>query len=268
MGEWISAFLDYLRFECGYSSHTVAAYARDLAKFEEISGGRLGSSTVRAFAPALTERGLAPSSVARHVASLRSFLRFLQAEGLSKEDLRRHLSSPKLPSPLPHPLSARDVAALLAAPGLSVRDRAILELLYAAGLRASELTSLRVSDVNFEVGFVRCHGKGGKERVVPIGNRAIRCLRQVAPRGDLLFPIRRETLWRILQRASRKAGLKDRIHPHTLRHSFASHLVQNGADLRYVQEMLGHSKISTTQIYTHVDHERLREVHRRFHPRA
>jgi integrase/recombinase XerD len=143
-----------------------------------------------------------------------------------------------------------------------------MELLYASGIRASELTSLRTTDVNLEIGYVRCHGKGGKERVVPIGGRAIQRLKEYTPSGDRLFPIRRETLWRIVQRAARNAGLRDDIHPHTLRHSFATHLVQNGADLRYVQEMLGHAKISTTQIYTHVDHERLRAVHRKYLPRG
>ncbi|MBI2898983.1 MAG: tyrosine-type recombinase/integrase [Planctomycetes bacterium] len=268
MDDPIDRFLTYLQVECGFSRHTVEAYRRDLARFRDLSGGRLSVASVRDFAAALTSLGLAPSSVARHVASLRSLLRFLLAEGELREDLRRHVSAPRIPASLPHPLNVRDVHALLEAPGLSLRDRAMLELLYASGIRASELTHLRVSDVNLDVGFVRCHGKGGKERVVPIGGGAVRRLREYVPAGEFLFPIRRETLWRVVRRAARRAGLKDVPHPHTLRHSFATHLVQNGADLRYVQEMLGHSKISTTQIYTHVDHERLRQIHRRFHPRA
>ena len=158
--------------------------------------------------------------------------------------------------------------SLLNAPGLSVRDQAILELLYAAGIRASELTGLRLEDFNPGVGYIRCLGKGGKERVVPIGRRAIEKLTEHNSPGPLLFPITRETLWRIVQKAARKAGLRDRIHPHTLRHSFATHLVRNGADLRYVQEMLGHSKISTTQIYTEVDADRLKLIHKKFHQRG
>ncbi len=268
MKEWCDGFLEYLRVECGYSVHTVAAYGRDLRRFEEISGGRLEGETVREFAAKLSGLGLAPASVARHVASLRSFLRFLLAEGLLREDLRKHLLPPRRPAPLPHPLSEREVNALVDGPDLSTRDRAILELLYASGIRASELVSLRTEDVNLEVGYVRCRGKGGKERIVPIGRRSIRRLREFVPRGERLFPLRRETLWRLVRRAAQSAGLLDAVHPHTLRHTFATHLVRRGADLRYVQEMLGHSKISSTQVYTHVDHDRLREIHRRYHPRA
>lgn len=263
----IDRFIEYLQVECGYSRNTVTAYRRDLDRFAAM-GGKLESGPIRNFAARLASAGLAPTSVARHVASLRSFLKFLLNEGVLKEDLRRYLVTPKLPHSIPHPISARDAKILLERDDLAPRDRAILELLYASGIRASELTGLRVTDVNLEVGYVRCHGKGGKERVVPIGRRAIEALRAYAPQGERLFPITRETLWRILQRAAKKAGLRDLIHPHTMRHTFATHLVQNGADLRYVQEMLGHSKISTTQIYTQVDHERLRSVHRKFHPRG
>jgi len=266
--DWIDLFLEYLQVECGYSRHTHAAYRRDLDRFHALSGGRITAETVRRFGAQLASRNLAPSTVARHQASLRSFLKFLLHEGLIREDLRRHLAMPKLPGTLPHPLSPQDTKALLDLSELSARDRALLELMYAAGFRASEVIGLRTEDVNLEVGYVRCRGKGGKERVVPIGVHAVQSLRQYAPRSDRLFPITRETLWRVVRRAGRRAGLKDPIHPHTIRHSFATDLVRNGADLRYVQEMLGHSKITTTQIYTHVDPERLREIHRKFHPRG
>lgn len=264
----IDAFLEYLQVECGSSRHTLAAYRRDLDRFEALSGGRLAAEEIREFGAKLASRGMAPASVARHLASLRSFLKFLLHEGRLREDLRRHLVPQKLPASLPHPIAADDMKRLLETPELCPRDRAILELMYAAGLRASEVTGLRVADVNLEVGYVRCLGKGGKERVVPIGRYAAEALRSYDPPGERLFPITRETLWRIVQRAARAAGLRDAIHPHMLRHSFATDLVRNGADLRYVQEMLGHSKISSTQVYTHVDHERLRSVHRRFHPRG
>ena len=268
MREEIEAFLEYLQVECGFSRHTLAAYRRDLDRFAAFSGGKLVAQEVREFGAKLATRGMAPTSVARHLGSLRSFLKCLLHEGRLREDLRRHLVPQKLPTPLPHPLTERDMECLLEAPELGLRDRAILELMYAAGLRASEVASLRVADVNLDVGYVRCRGKWGKERVVPIGRRAVEAIRAFAPKGDRLFPVTRETLWRIVRRAARAAGLRDAIHPHMLRHSFATHLVHNVADLRYVQEMLGHSKISTTQVYTHVDHERLRSVHRRFHPRG
>jgi integrase/recombinase XerD len=263
----IGRFIEYLQVECGYSRHTLMAYRRDLDRFVAL-GGSLSPEPIRTFSSKLTAAGFAPSSVARHIASLRSFLKFLLNEGGITEDLRRHLTTPRIPRTIPHPLTAKDAKVLLETEELTPRDRAILELMYASGVRASELTSLRTTDVNLEIGYVRCHGKGGKERIVPIGKRAIEAIRAYAPRGERLFPITRETLWRILQRVARRAGLRDAIHPHTMRHTFATHLVQNGADLRYVQEMLGHAKISTTQIYTHVDHERLRNVHRKFHPRG
>ncbi len=266
--ELIDRYLEVMRVEYGYSPHTIMAYRRDLERFRKFSDGVLTPEALRLFSSRLASDGLAASTVSRAVASLRSFLKFLMKEEVLKEDLRRHLVTPKLPRLLPHPISQKDMETLLNAPGLSLRDQAILELLYAAGIRASELIGLRKEDVNTGVGYIRCLGKGGKERVVPIGQRAIEKLHEYDPPGPRIFPITRETLWRIVQKAAKKAGLRDRIHPHTLRHSFATHLVRNGADLRYVQEMLGHSKISTTQIYTEVDADRLKEIHRKYHPRA
>lgn len=268
MEEHIDHFLEVMRVEYGYSRHTISAYQRDLLRFSRFSDGKCTPESLRLFSTRLSADGLAATSVSRAVASLRSFLKFLMKEGILKDDLRRHLVTPKLPRLLPHPISQKDIELLLNAPGLSLRDQAILELLYAAGIRASELIGLRLEDFNPGVGYIRCLGKGGKERVVPIGRRAIEKISKYNPPGPLLFPITRETLWRIVQKAARKAGLRDRIHPHTLRHSFATHLVRNGADLRYVQEMLGHSKISTTQIYTEVDADRLKSIHKKFHPRG
>ncbi len=257
-----------MRVEYGYSHHTISAYQRDLGRFREFSNGKLTAEALRLFSARLAADGLAATSISRAVASLRSFPKFLMTEGVLKEDLRRHLVTPKLPRALPHPISQKDMETLLNSPGLSIRDRAILELLYAAGIRASELTGLRLEDVNAAVGYIRCLGKGGKERIVPIGRRAVERLREYNSPGPMLFPISRETLWRIVKKAAQKAGLRDRVHPHTLRHSFATHLVRNGADLRYVQEMLGHSNIATTQIYTEVDADRLKSIHQKFHPRG
>jgi integrase/recombinase XerD len=216
--------------------------------------------------------------VARASATLRSFLKFL-----CREDLARFVMSPRQPRLLPHPLSREQIVDLLETDTqdvLSVRDRALLELLYAAGLRVSEISHLRLRDLNLDAGYVRCLGKGSKERVVPIGKQAIQALRSylsgergetdcdcvfVSSKGGRLV---RESIWRLVRKHARHADLRGRVYPHAVRHSFASHLVEGGADLRYVQEMLGHSKISTTQIYTHVDQERLKAVHRKFHPRG
>jgi integrase/recombinase XerD len=191
--------------------------------------------------------------------------------------------APQKPRLLPHPLSRKTLEAMLepeARGPWAARDRALLELLYASGLRASEIAGLRPSDLNLEAGYLRCLGKGSKERVVPIGNPAIQALRtylaseRPESSADRVFlsarggPLARESVWRILRKLARRAGVHGRVFPHAVRHSFATHLVEGGADLRYVQEMLGHSKISTTQMYTHVDRERLKSVHRKFHPRA
>jgi integrase/recombinase XerD len=275
MHQEVDAFLGYLEIECGLSRNTVLSYRRDLASFR----GPLTRVAVQEHIAGLMAGGRRrASSVARAAAALRSFLKFL-----GREDLSRFVMSPKKPRLLPHPLSKEQLGELIEAPPAArfpARDRAILELLYASGLRVSEVSTLRLADLHLDAGYLRCVGKGSKERVVPIGKPAILALREylqrergdspeetvfVSAKGGRLV---RESIWRVLQKRKRAAGVRGRVYPHAVRHSFATHLVENGADLRYVQEMLGHSKISTTQIYTQVDRERLKAVHRKFHPRG
>jgi integrase/recombinase XerD len=271
----LEEFLSHLGVECGLSANTVAAYRRDLRAFH----GPLTRMGLQDFmAGLLRGRRRRASSVARAAAALRSFLRFL-----GREDLARFILAPKKPRLLPHPLSREQVADLVEAEtgdALSLRDRALLELLYATGLRVSELSTLRLGDLHLDAGYLRCVGKGGKERVVPVGAQAAAVLREylAAGRGDAdvdaVFVSRkggrlvRESIWRLVRKHALHAGLRDRVFPHAVRHSFATHLLEGGADLRYVQEMLGHANISTTQIYTQVDRGRLQAVHRKFHPRG
>jgi len=271
----IDEFLSYLEIECGLSRNTILSYGRDLRDFQ----GPLTRTGVQDFmAGLLAGRRRRASSVARASAALRSFLKFL-----GHEDLARFVLAPKKPRLLPHPLDGRQVKDLLETDTqdrLSSRDRALLELLYACGLRVSELSTLRMSDLNLDAGYLRCFGKGGKERIVPIGRLAVEALRDYFAQGrgdtdcEYVFVsskggrLVRESIWRLVQKHARHADVRGRVFPHALRHSFATHLVEGGADLRYVQEMLGHSKISTTQIYTQVDRKRLLSVHRKFHPRG
>jgi integrase/recombinase XerD len=270
----VAEFLGYLEIECGLSPNTLAAYRRDLSRFR----GPLSRPGLQDYVAGLQRNRRRPSSIARGAAALRSFLRFLE-----REDLARFVMAPKQPRLLPHPLSREQLGRLLEADPearFAARDRALLELLYACGLRASEAAGLRLGDVHLDAGYLRVLGKGGRERVVPMGRPAIDALRAylAEERGDAaceeLFVsakrgrLSRETVWRIVRKLAARTGVRGRVYPHSVRHSFATHLVENGADLRYVQEMLGHSKISTTQVYTHVDRERLKAVHRRFHPRG
>jgi integrase/recombinase XerD len=298
----IDAFLDTLRVEAGASPHTLKAYRADLGRFAQHvadtghpAPSLWGRPLFDGFVAALRDRGLADGSVARTLTALRVFLRHLFAEGRLPEDVTRWIEAPRRARRLPGVLTVEQARTLLetAPAGASnsrgrrrrrLRDDALLELLYATGMRASEAVSLRVADVNLPMGYLRCVGKGNKERVIPVGRRAaarvkeylerVRARRADAVRTPYLFagrngkPISRETLWRVLQRRAGAAGLKGRTYPHILRHSFATHLLRNGADLRIVQELLGHASVATTQIYTHVDAGRLRAVHDRFHPRA
>jgi integrase/recombinase XerD len=288
------AFLRYLRSECHLAENTVAAYERDLRRlYAWLGSRRLGQLSVSELAgyPAwLAEQPLAPNSVARHVASLKVFFRYLQLEGVLSENQAELLGSQKLWQRVPHVLSAEQVDSLLAAPrradGLWLRDRALLEMLYATGCRVSEMSNLRQRDLHLAERWCQCRGKGDKQRVVPLGGRAIAAVerylaeergrlagkRSPAPewlflsvRGDRL---RRERVWELIKRYAARAGAPKEISPHSMRHSFATHLLAGGADLRQVQEMLGHASIATTQIYTHVDHSRLKRVHQAFHPRA
>ena len=232
--------------------------------------------------------GRSARSIARWLVAARRFFAYLVEEGVRSEDPTAHLDLPKAWRALPKVMSFEEVEALLAAPDrgepLGLRDAAMFELLYATGLRVSELVGLRLGDVQFDAGYLRCMGKGSKERIVPMGAEADAALRVYvkaaraelvgAQRGDVLFvnarggPLTRQGFWKILKTHARRAGIRAGVSPHTVRHSFATHLLENGADLRSVQIMLGHADISTTQIYTHINRERLRRLYRDFHPRA
>ena len=293
MKEDIEDFLASLQAERGASPHTLAAYRRDLGRFGAWCQGRgldsprqLDARVLEDFPPRLEELGLAPVSAARAVAAVRSFLKFLAREGRARHDLARALPVPSRRRSLPEVLSPAQAARLCTAGAVGssapLRDRAILELFYACGTRVSELAMLRVTDVHLDAGYVRCFGKGSKERIVPIAGPAVEAVRAwidrersgMAGDSDRLFvgrrgtALNRATLWRIVKAAAVRAGLTRRVYPHALRHSFATHLVEGGADLRYVQEMLGHASIATTQVYTHVDRSRLKGIHSRFHPRG
>ena len=287
-------YLGALQSERGASRNTLAAYRRDLRDF-------LGYLHARRRAPAaaspddvvawierLRARGLAPSSVARRVSAVRGFYRHLLRDGAVRRDPTEHLDTPRANRPLPRALSRESATALVEAPDArrpaGVRDRAVLELLYATGMRASECLGLSLEDLNLSAGYVVCTGKGGKQRMVPVGAEALewtrRYLREVRPlhtrrrdSGRLFVnprggPLSRQSLWTLVRRAAAGAGLKRRVSPHMLRHSFASHLLEGGADLRSVQAMLGHADISTTQIYTHLPTSALKRMYHAFHPRA
>jgi integrase/recombinase XerD len=291
----ISSFLTHVKVEKGLSVNTVSAYRRDLAKFSEFAKKRkLALETVSRddlvdFLASLYRQKLESKSVARHLVSLRNFFRFAQIQELVPADPSVNLESPKIRRSLPGYLRLEEVERLLAQPDsktpFGLRDRAMLEVLYSAGLRVSELVGLRVSDLDTKVGCVRCIGKGDKERIVPIGKKALAIvdgyLHAARPRllgkavgSPTLFVNRRGGalsrvgVWKILSAYGRRAGLRVPLTPHMLRHSFATHLLERGADLRSVQLMLGHADISTTQIYTHVVEERLKQIYKAHHPRA
>ena len=290
----LEPFQDFLAVEQGLSPRTQEAYARDLARFASYAKPRGASGPahvaprlLREYMYHLKDMGLSPASIRRNVSALRTYFKFLAGEGHVQKDPSDRLETPKRWRTLPEVLTVSDVDRILAAPSLdeplAFRDRAMLELAYSAGLRVSEWISISVKDVLFEDGLVRVFGKGSKERLVPIGRKAIAALaiymRELRPklergegRGTLFLnsrgkPLSRMGAWKILRKYVDQAGVKKRVTPHTLRHSFATHLLEGGADLRAVQEMLGHADIATTQIYTHVDREYLRTVHQQFHPR-
>lgn len=291
---WQEGFLRYLRTERHLADNTVAAYGRDLKRlFAWLGNRRLGQLAVSELAgyPAwLAEQGLAPKSVLRHVASLKMFVRYLQLEGVVAENQAELLASPRLWQRMPDVLSADEVERLVAAPRRSDpcwrRDRALLEMLYATGCRVSEMSHLRLRDVHLAERFARCRGKGDKQRVVPLGRRAVEAVERYlqeergaiaarrTPLPEWLFlsarggRLSRERIWELIKRYAARIGAPPQISPHSLRHSFATHLLAGGADLRQVQELLGHASIATTQIYTHVDATRLKRVHQAFHPRA
>jgi integrase/recombinase XerD len=291
----IDQFLNYLTVEKGLAKSTLAAYSSDLLRYQDflIQEGcsqvsESDTALILKHLIALRSTGLNARSRARHLVAVRGFYRFLVQEKLLSRDPARLVDLPKAGLKLPDVLSVDDVNRLLAAPDVrtvaGLRDAAMLETLYAAGLRVSELIHLKLQDMNLEAGFVRVLGKGSKERVVPVGLYAKKMvdsyLRTARPRilknkvspymfiGRGVKPMSRQGFWKLLKRYALKARINKPITPHSLRHSFASHLLEGGADLRSVQLMLGHSDISTTQIYTHVAREQLKRVHARFHPRG
>lgn len=274
----IDAFLQHLDAERGLAANTLDAYRRDLTQWADDSG-TTDADAVEAWLARLRARGLSPASIARKRAALSSFCRYLEREGVLDHNPVHRADAPARPElKLPKTLSAGEVARLLAAPDRRTargrRDAALLEVLYASGLRVSEAIALKPADVDLKRGWVRVRGKGNKERMVPLGVPARDALRahlegRAAPRpGERLFPIHRTRAWSVVQGHAARAGLPRLPSPHWLRHSFATHLLSGGADIRAIQEMLGHARVTTTQIYTHVAPDRLRAAYRAAHPRA
>jgi len=294
MTDVVVEYLGALQAERGASRNTLSAYRRDLTDFTQFLNAqhrslrRAGPDDIVGYLERLRTRGLRPASVARRISALRGLYKHLVREGELRRDPTENLEAPRRTRSLPRTLSREVVAALIESPDLKeprgVRDRSVLELLYATGMRASECLGLTLDDVNLSAGYVVCTGKGRKQRLVPVGAEAARwvsCyLRDVRPlstrvrdSGRLFVNPRggrlsRQSLWTIVRRAAARAGLRQRISPHVLRHSFASHLLEGGADLRSIQAMLGHADIATTQIYTHLPSATLLTMYRRFHPRA
>ena len=292
MDRYLDLFLNYLLVEKGSAANTVAAYSRDLTRYLGFLGERepdqVRSSDVAGYLAHLKGEGIAPRSRARALSALRMLHRFLVVEGYAQANPCSIVEAPKGVHKLPSVLSGRQVEALLAAPldtgAIELRDAAMLELLYATGLRVSELVGLSLAEVNVAAGYLMTIGKGDKERLVPIGESACRKVAcyLAAARGELLKDgnspllflsrlgegMTRQAFWNIVKKRALQAGVSSRISPHTLRHSFATHLLDNGADLRSVQIMLGHADLSSTQIYTHVTRERLKRLHGEFHPRG
>ncbi len=295
MDRLVDSFITHLTVVRGLSPNTLESYERDLAKFVSylqrrgiMDAGHVNYRHVLDFLSYLKERGLSVRSVARILVSLKQFFKFLLREKVVDKDPTFLIRTPKIKREIPSVLTLDDVENLLSAPNGSshegIRDRAMLEVLYATGIRVSELVNLRLNNVNFELGYLLAYGKGGKERIVPLGNKAIRRLEEYlsgsrpcllrSRESVYLFITRRGTrmtrqgFWKLIKNYASRIGITKRISPHTLRHSFATHLLQRGADLRTIQVILGHSDISTTQIYTHIERERLKEVHKKYHPRS
>jgi integrase/recombinase XerD len=297
MNERLKDFIHFLVVEKGLSRNTIVSYERDLKSYlsfmqniEKLTElDAIQRSQIIHFLAHLKDSGKSAKTIARHVASLRAFHQFLLREKVVGQDPTVHIESPQLERNLPKVLSLQEVEILLESPKLidhyGYRDKAMLELLYATGIRVSELIGLNMDDIHLTMGFIRCIGKGNKERIIPLGRTASTALEQYLAKGRPKFVskghkdeafflnhhgkrLTRQGFWKILKRLAKEANIEKELTPHTLRHSFATHLLENGADLRAVQEMLGHADISTTQIYTHVTKTRLKDVYSKFHPRA
>jgi len=294
MKELIDSFLDYLSVERALAKNTIIAYRQDLNMYLDfmIKRGmealsKVTKNDIIEFMLFEKDNGISPTSISRRLAAIRMFHRFLSRERVLKSDPTILIDSPKLWKKVPDTLSLNEVEALISQPQVrdhqGARDKAILETLYATGMRVSESADLKTNNVNLDIGFLRCIGKGNKERIIPLGKKAIHSINRYLEfsrpyflkkkTSEYLFINRsgarlsRQSVWKLIKRYAKEAKIKKPIKVHTLRHSFATHLLERGADLRSVQEMLGHSNISTTQIYTHIDKERLKSVHKMFHPR-
>ncbi len=294
MENLIKEFLIYLRVIKNYSPNTIFSYNSDLKDFltflreKKLDLDKLNLENFRNYLKSLKERGYNNFSIARKLSSLKSFFRFLEEEKGKKFSFIFLFETPKLPFRLPKVLSLEEVEALFSVPDTSTpsgyRDKTMLEVLYATGLRVSELVNLRINNLNLELGLIKVLGKGNKERIIPLGDYALEYLKNYLQKVRPLFvnqnskdyvflgrlgnPLTRQRFWQIIKNYAKKVGLEDKISPHVLRHSFATHLLQGGANLRALQMLLGHNSLSTTQIYTHLDFKKLREVYDKYHPRA
>jgi len=294
MNNLICLFLDFLKVERGLAHNTIVSYEKDLLSFtkfleeKKVELKEVDKNNIMGYLLSLQKKQRSPSTISRHLAALKSFYRFLTNEKLIIKDPTINLESPKLQRSLPKVLSFQEVEMLLnQLRGLKpnqIRDKAMLELLYATGLRVTELISLNMEDINLELGYLRCWGKGSKERIIPVGKVALKAIYEYLQKGraklsknrqeKALFlnqhgrRLTRQGFWKLIKQHAKEAGINRDITPHTLRHSFATHLLENGADLRSVQELLGHADITTTQIYTHLTQGKLREVYLKNHPRA
>lgn len=297
MQDAVSDYLHFLRVERQLSSNTLSSYERDLkayikdlSKVQNITTlNNVERIHILSHLQLLKTGGNSSRTLARHISSIRSFHQFILREKVSNTDPTVHLEMPQMDKTLPKILSIEEIEELIAAPNTGkpqgLRDRAMLEILYATGMRISECISLNLADLHLTMGFVRCFGKGGKERIIPLGQSALTASENYLKEGrpklikpknktDAIFvnqrgkALTRQGVWKLMKEHARKAGIQNEIMPHTMRHSFATHMIENGADLRAVQEMLGHADISTTQIYTHVSKIRLKDVYKQFHPRA
>lgn len=292
MDELLDQFINYLRIERGLADNTVESYSRDLVRFSKFLVDRqipllkVSRDQIEQYVERLGKR-LKARSVARNTSAIKTFFRFLVAEGRIEDNPARLLEIPRTPLKLPWVLTREEIERLLSQPDagkpIGKRDRAMLESLYATGLRVSELVGLKLSNVNLEAGYVRTLGKGSKERVVPIGEKAVEAIKDYISDGRQVFakgkhsaylflnskccPLSRQGFWKMVKKYGDRAGISKKISPHSIRHSFATHLLGAGADLRSVQVMLGHEDISTTQIYTHVSRNQLKKVHEKYHPR-
>ena len=294
LGNVVKDFLNYLTVEAGLAENTILGYGRDLRGFlEHCQANKVSRleqvkpTIIQNYQKNLTKGGKGESSIKRSIVAIRMFLRFSKLMGLIEDDFTTMLETPKLWQRLPIICSKKQVVELMEAPDAKeayyFRDKAMLELLYATGVRASELVGLKIADINTDIRYLRCFGKGGRERIIPVGKTAIRAteeyLEHLRPKlakpfsGDFLLlsrtgrPMSRIEIWRLIKKYAIRAGMPKNLTVHTLRHCFATHLLAGGADLRSIQEMLGHVDIATTQIYTHVDQERLKKIHKQFHPR-